>query len=151
MKKIFIFLIALISFVAVSAQTSTLPAMKNGFTYLSSTAAYTLRADTAYNVVFAAIQHYPTTQDIVVRLDTLGATKHTSVAVCVYGQKSAQKEDWTVIGDTVTWARTTTDTTIVISNATANRYRSYKIEAKGSTTSGARSKLSGIEFKQWLE
>ena len=137
--------------IALQAQTVTLPVVPVNTTYQAYATAQTLRADTALVFVYTAIKFQPTTQDFVVRLDTLGATKHTSVAVAIHGQKSAQKGDWTAIGSAVTWYRTTTDTVMVIANATANRYRSYKLTVTGSSTAGARSKVSKQEFKQWLE
>ena len=53
------------------------------------------------------------------------------MAVALYGQKSTIKGDWTQIGTTVNWKGTTSDTVIVISNATANRYSLYKAGLTG--------------------
>lgn len=156
MKRILFFLIALISFVAVSAQTVTLPTMaaaaqdKNA-TYQYVPTDYNLSAATVRYFVFTAPQAYPCTQDYVVNMDTVaGSTKHTSVAVQLQGQKSAMKNDWTNIGSAVTWKMTAADTTIIISNATANRYRNYRVSFTG-VGAGAVTKIDAQELKLFWE
>lgn len=137
MKKIFIFLMLLVATLA-TAQTVTLPTMaaannNNAATNQIVTTDYTLTNTTARSFIWTAPQPKPCTQDITIDLDSL-AGNHTNVAVAVYGQKSSIKGDWTQIGGTVNWKGTTADTTIVISNATANRYSWYKMTLTGTGT-----------------
>ena len=137
MKK-FISILFLFAFTIVfaTAQSVTLPTMEayaKGGTYQQVTTDYTLTNTTARTFIFTAPQPEPTTQDYVVNLDSLTGN-HTNVAVALYGQKSDIKADWTQIGSTVNWIGTTVDTTIIISNATLNRYRNYKAVITGTGT-----------------
>jgi hypothetical protein len=143
----------MITVLSVSAQTVTLPKMQPGFTLQPVTASYQLSVATVRNFIFTAPQAVPTTQDFIVELDTVAGTptQHATVAVALYGQKSAIAGDWTQIGTTKTWYNTTLDTVIVISNATANRYSSYKVTYTGSNTSGAKTMITQQYFKQYLE
>lgn len=136
MKQFILFLMLVVAMVA-TAQTVTVPAMATGSTVQLLATDYTLTNTTVRNFLWTAPQPKPTTQDIVIDLDSL-AGNHTNVAVAVYGQKSNIKGDWTQIGSTVNWKGKTADTTIIISNATANRYSWYKTTltatGTGSTT-----------------
>jgi hypothetical protein len=153
MKKFIFLLIALISFVAVQAQTVNVPAMKAGFTWTYVTTPYQLSVATVRNFIFPAPQAQPTTQDFVVELDTVAGTptQHATVSVALFGQKSSIAGDWTAIGSAKTWYNTTLDTVIILSNATANRYASYKVVYTGSNTSGAKTQITRQYFKQYLE
>ena len=152
MKKFILFLIAMITVLSVSAQTVTLPKMQPGFTLQPVTTSYQLSVATVRNFIFTAPQAYPTTQDFIVELDTVAGTptQHATVAVALYGQKSAIAGDWTSIA-TKTWYNTTLDTVIILSNATANRYSNYKIEYTGSNTSGAKTQITQQALKLYLE
>lgn len=137
MKQFILFIMLVVATIA-TAQTVTLPTMasannNNAATNQIVTTDYTLTNTTVRNFIWTAPQPKPTTQDIVIDLDSL-AGNHTNVAVAVYGQKSNIKGDWTQIGSTVNWKGTTSDTTIVISNATANRYSWYKTTITGTGT-----------------
>lgn len=133
--KNFILFIMLIVGMTLTAQTVTHPTMAgaaqnpNATSQLVSTD-YTLTNATVRNFIFTAPQPKPCTQDFVIKLDSLSGN-HTNVAVALYGQKSTIKGDWTQIGTTVNWKGTTSDTVIVISNATANRYSLYKAGLTG--------------------
>lgn len=158
MKKLIFFLLGMILSVAAMAQTVTLPTMAAAAqnvnaTYQLVTTDYTLSAATVRNFIFTAPQHYPTTQDYAINLDTIVGTNHTSIAVALYGQKSTLKGDWTAIGSAVTWTlgiNNAADTTIVISNSTAARYRNYKVTVTGVGT-GAVTKIDAQELKLYLE
>jgi hypothetical protein len=154
MKRILFLLIALVAFVAIQAQTVVMPAMKVGFTFTSSDTPYTLSAATVRNFVFPAPQHTKATQDYVIKLDTIVGKNHTTVAVALFGQKSAVKGDWTAIGSAVTWTVATTaaspDTTIIISNVTATRYQNYKVTVTGVGT-GAVTRIAHQYLKLYLE
>ena len=73
---------------------------------------------------------------------------HTNVAVALYGAKFATSA-YSAIGSAVNWKGTTGDTTIVISNATANRYRYYKIVVTGTGTGVT--KIDSQELKLYAE
>jgi hypothetical protein len=84
--------------------------------------------------IFPAAKDYPTTQDYVIKLDSV-AGGDQNVTVVFAGQKYALKNDWTTIA-TATWYGTTVDTVMVLSTDTANRYRSYRstVTAAGAGT-----------------
>ena len=153
MKKIILFLMLMVAFVA-TAQTVTLPTMAGATNNINATAQtvvtdYTLTATTVRNFIWTAPQPKPTTQDFVINLDSLTGN-HTNVAVALYGQKSQYKGDWTQIGSTVNWKGTTADTTILISNATANRYSLYKTVVTG-TGAASTTKIDVMGLKLYLE
>ena len=143
----------MVAFVA-TAQTVTLPTMAGAAQDKNATAQtvvtdYTLTATTVRNFIWTAPQPKPTTQDFVINLDSLTGN-HTNVAVALYGQKSQYKGDWTQIGSTVNWKGTTADTTILISNATANRYSLYKTVVTG-TGAASTTKIDVMGLKLYLE
>lgn len=131
MKKfLFIALFGLIALFS-QAQMSTIT-VPTGLTYISHATDYTLTNAVTQYLLVKAPQHYPATQDILVKLDSL-AGDHTNVAVSLFGRKF-DTDAWVAIGSAVNWKGTTADTTIVISNATLNRYRDYKINYLGTGT-----------------
>jgi len=133
------------------AQTVTLQSMeayRTGGTYQLVNTDYNLDTTTARTFIFTAPQAQPTTQDYVVNIDSVFGNQ-TNVAVALYGQKSTIAVDWTQIGSTVNWLGTTSDTTIIISNATANRFRNYKAVITG--TGNGRSKIDAQELKLFKE
>jgi hypothetical protein len=152
MKK-FISILFLFAFTIVfaTAQSVTLPTMDSyvkGGTYQIINTDYTLTNATARTFIYTAPQPEPTTQDYVVKLDSLTGN-HTNVSVALWGQKSSVKADWTQIGSTVNWIGTTVDTTIIISNATANRYRNYKAVITGTGTGTTRVDVQELKlFKE---
>ncbi|HEY5588412.1 MAG TPA: hypothetical protein VIK86_05585 [Candidatus Paceibacterota bacterium] len=151
MKK-FISILFLMSFCFIAmAQTVTLQSMeayRTGGTYQLVNTDYNLDTTTARTFIFTAPQAQPTTQDYVVNIDSVFGNQ-TNVAVALYGQKSTIAVDWTQIGSTVNWLGTTSDTTIIISNATANRFRNYKAVITG--TGNGRSKIDAQELKLFKE
>lgn len=116
-------------FVQAQMATVTIP---TGQTYISYAIDNTLTNTTASYLLVKAPQHYPTTQDILVRL-VEGTGNHTNVAVSLFGRKF-DTGAWVAIGSAINWKGTTADTTIIISNATENRYRDYKINYVGTGT-----------------
>jgi hypothetical protein len=108
---------------------------------------YKITGTTAGYVLFQAAMNYPTTQDFVIRLDSASGN-HTAVAIVVAGQKSVLKNDWTTVA-TATWYRTTKDTVIILSNATASRYQNFKYTFTGTGTGVT--KLTNSYLKLWLE
>jgi DNA-binding beta-propeller fold protein YncE len=127
MKKL---LFVLMSFMMVFAfgsmaqnKTVTIPT-GNSYIDVAHTAADTVSATrTSYFLLIKAPQHFKTTQDLYVKLDSISLSKGT---VLLQGQKF-DNGAWVNIGSAVTWNGTSADTSIVISNATATRYRNYKV------------------------
>lgn len=113
------------AFIGVEAQNKTASiATDNSFVDVIHTAADTVSANrTTYFLLIKAPQHYKTTQDLYVKLNNVSGGKGT---VLLQGQKFDDGA-WVNIGSAVTWAGSSADTTIVISNATATRYRNYKV------------------------
>lgn len=148
MKKLFLILAVIFAVVSVSNAQLGTTVMNAGTTYAKVVSDYNITNTTAVYYQFKAGQHYPTTQDYVVNLDSISGN-HTNVAVALYGQKSDLKGDWTAIGAAINWKGTTADTTIIISNSTANRYRNYKITFTGTGTGVT--KIDTQELKLYLE
>jgi hypothetical protein len=154
MKRLILFIIAVFTVVFVEAQVATAKILiPNTYATITSPTAtasiYKITSTTAGYVLFQAPMNNGSKQDYVIKLDSVSGN-HTNVAVAVYGQKSTIKGDWTQIGSTVNWKGTTADTTIVISNATANRYRDYKVTYT-LTGTGSVAGIKNQEFKLYLE
>lgn len=96
-----------------------------------------------YIIQINAAQNYPTTQDFMVVIDSVDVP---NLSVQLSGSKF--NNTYSDIGSPVTWAGTTSDTTIVISNTNENRYRYYR--ATFTWTSGE-AKLSEAAFKLFYE
>jgi hypothetical protein len=151
MKNILLLVCALFVSVFASAQFATSGVTK-GSTYVSITsptsAPYIITNTTAKYWLVNAGQDFASMQDFAVQLDSVSGN-HTNVAVALYGQKSELKADWTQIGSTVNWKGTTADTIILFTNATANRYRNFKVTYTGTGTGVT--KITKQEFKLWLQ
>ena len=142
-KYILIVMIAIVAVITTEAQTVKMPA---GATYaeynLPVTATNTVTATTYFN----AAVHQPATQDLRVKL-TKGTGSLTKVTVTLAGTKFG--DTWTTIGSVVNWKLTTADTIITISNATANRFRDYKVTYTGTGTGTAT--VNPQKIKLYLE
>jgi hypothetical protein len=145
MKK-FIF-IAIFGLLAIfsQAQMATLNIPVNS-SFVTLGTDYTLTNTTAQYLVVNAPQHSPTTLDFTVSLVKLTGTP-TRVNIVLYGQKTADTP-WVSIA-TGFWKVTTADTVMTLSNATANRYRNYKILYTPAGT--GTSKIDKQDFKLYFE
>lgn len=142
MKKL-VFLFALIlSVFVVNAQTVNLTMPANA-SYIKVPTDYTVTNTTARTFIFLAGNEFPATQDYLIHLDSVSGN-HTNVAVALYGSKFATSA-FSQIGSTINWKGVSADTTIVISNASANRYRYYKVTVTGTGTGV--SKVDSQELK----
>ena len=130
MKKLL--LLSLFAFVALAVNAQTYTYAMGAKTYASSGVDRVITNTTVVNLVWFAPNDNPTTQDFLVQLDSTSGN-HTNVAVQLMGAKFATGA-YSNIGSAVNWTGSTGDTTIVISNATANRYRYYKIVVTGTGT-----------------
>ena len=152
MKKLILFLIALSFSVIGMAQLATVTVANGGTfgsgAYTTTNTATRITNTTAGYILFKAANPFPSTQDFAIKLDSVSGN-HTNVAAQVYGQKSELKGDWTTIGSAVNWKGTTKDTVIVISNASANRYRNYKIILTG--TGAGVTRVLNAEVKLFQE
>lgn len=124
MKKYIIFTALIFAAIFSNAQMATVT-INPGLSYAQAPTTYTLTNTTAQYFQIDAPQHWPTTQDFLCHLDSMTGN-HTRVTVQLMGQKF-NTAAWANIGSAVAWTGTTADTTIVISNATANRYRNFKV------------------------
>lgn len=146
MKKfILIAILGLVSLFS-QAQIATVNLL-DGQTFASVTTDYNVTNTTAAYLLVNGAKHQAATQDILVQLDSLSGN-HTNVAVSLWGRKF-DTGAWVAIGSAVNWKGTTADTTIIISNATANRYRSYKINYVGTGTGVTKVDLQ--QFKLYTE
>lgn len=144
MKRLLFLLIAVMGFAFANAQTIY---VDKPSTYAAYSTDVTVTNTTAATVYFEGRQDFKATQDYLCQLDSTSGN-HTNVAVELYGQKF-DSGAWSQIGSTVNWAGTTADTTIIISNTTANRYRKYKAVFTGTGTGVTT--VDSQEFKVWLE
>lgn len=145
MKRLFLLIALIVAVLAVNAQT-VVP-VQTGKTYGKYSTAVVLSNAVAKYTQFNAAQNYPSTQDFLCHLDSASGN-HTNVAVALFGQKF-DTSAWTAIGSAVNWKGTTADTTIVISNATAARYRNFKVTYTGTGT--GTTSIASQEFKLYLE
>jgi len=139
--------ILMLVFVAFIGQAQTKTTELGTATYADVLTNYTLTNTTAQYFVYHAAKEKPATQDYLVTLDSLSGN-HTNVAVTLYGKKFTDSA-YAAIGSTVNWKGTTADTTIVISNATPNRYTYYKVLF--TPTGTGTTKVNLQRFKIYLE
>jgi hypothetical protein len=147
MKRIMLAMCLLIFAIGLQAQTATvnISELKSYTEYLVPVGQ---TSGTTTSFVVKGNQHQPTTQDLVVHLDSIAGGTHSST-VKLYGSKFSPYT-WVQIGNTpTTWKATSGDTTIYISNATAARYRDFKIEIVNA--SGDNTSIAWWKFKLWRE
>jgi uncharacterized protein YxeA len=132
MKKLFVLLSIMLLGIGLYAQTYTMPNLASAETYIKVTTDYVATNTTAVNLIFPTGNHFTTTQDYLIQLDSTSGNQ-TNVAVALYGAKFATSA-YSAIGSAVNWKGSTGDTTIVISNATAARWRYFKIVVTGTGT-----------------
>lgn len=105
--------------------------------------------DTLHTFLIYPSEHQKTTQDLYVVLDSISGDPN--ITVTLQAKKFLSDSiDWTTIGSAITWAGTDGDTTIVISNATANRYRIYQVLFDATSTT-QKSTVYDCQFKVWRE
>lgn len=136
MRKLILILALVIVAINLSAQTATIS--MNTYAKKIVDANYTLSNAVADTFLFLASRTYPVTQTYQVNLDSLTGN-HTNVAVALYGSELGTVT-WTQIGSTINWKGLGdgTDTTIIISNTTANKYNYYKAIIVGTGTGTTR-------------
>ena len=147
MKKL-MFLLAFVTVIfTVQAQMST-SNLTPGNTYTENPTDVILTGTVAQYWQINAPQNYYTGQSITIQLDSLAGT-HTTVTVAISGRVSDQTATWTSIGSSIVWHGTTSDTTIIFTNATENAYRQYKVLFTGVGATGTTT-IDNREFKQWF-
>ena len=147
MRKVFLmvlFVIGMITTTFAQDATVNVPIEKTYESYMTD---ISVGSGATKWVLINTDQHYPTTQDLIIHLDSVSGGAHTTT-VKLFGTKFTT-EGWTQIGSTVTWKATTADTTIVVSNATAARWRAYKVEVVNA--SGDVTTIDYLKFKFWRE
>jgi len=151
MKKILFFCLLTISFLITAttiAQDKTTVSLTAGATYVNvpCTAADTLKSTDTIWTLTKSNKDWPATQDVLVKLTKISGSPR--VAFSFWGRKFTTSA-WVQIGSTVTWYATTTDTTALISNATDNRYREYKMRLT-TTATAQKSRLDKLEIKEYF-
>lgn len=131
--------------IAIASQAQTVK-INAGSTYAEYALPVTVTNAVTSTVYFTPVQHQPATQDFRVKL-TKGTGAQSKVVVTLAGSKFG--DTWSTIGSAVNWKLTTADTIITISNATANRYRLYKVTYTGTGT--GTSIVNPQYFKLYLE
>lgn len=150
MKKLIVFFaIMLFGAVAFGQRSISLsPEVTYGSHMLPATETITGVGSFTYEVF--ANKHVKTTQDLKIVLDSL---KTPRASVQLKGKKFAS-DAYTNIGTATAWKGTSSDTSIIVSNTSANRYRYYAVTVTSDTTGvGATAKLGvrSLEWKLWLE
>jgi len=138
-----VLLIGMISYTFGQSATLTLDVNKT-YTSYSTDVTVGSGATVWYKVV--GNQHEPCTQDLEIHLDSISGGTHATT-VKLFGTKFGTT--YTQIGSTITWIAQTADTTILFSNATATRYRDYKIEVINA--SGDVTVIDYWKFKLYVE
>lgn len=146
MRKLFLILAVLFGFIAyTNAQIATIYLNENQ-TYYEYTTDVTLTNTTAQYFEVITPAPWWTTQTVTVDMDSL-AGNHTNVNVALTGRDS-DLMGWTAITD-VDWdtgnAWASTDTTMVVQNATEKAYRRYKVTFTGTGT--GTTTIANFEFK----
>lgn len=145
MKKL-IFLIALMLTVVISSAQMLTTNLGSDATYVKVTTDYTLTNTTARYWQINTEPKYYNAQSLVIHLDSASGN-HTNMAVALTGRISDVDPTWTAIGSTVNWKGTTADTTIIITNATENVYRQFKLTFTGTGT--GTTTIADMVFKQY--
>lgn len=150
MKKYLLILIALISVSLFTIGQDHTGSIGSG-TYLKFNLgqdADTLNASDTYYLQVNADQHQPITQDLIFTIDSVSGAPH--VTFTLQGKKFSDVASWSDIGSAVVWSGSTSDTTILISNATANRYRLLRLLVATNATA-QKVEMQSAEFKVWRE
>jgi hypothetical protein len=147
MKKILFLIMLFVGMVVtVSAQTKT-GSIPVGNTYIdmdfSATADTLGSGRTVYTIQVNSPQRTAATQDLFIKLDSISGSKAT---VQLQGAKFTTSA-YASIGSAVTWAGSSADTSIVVSNTTANRYQYYRVVV---TRTAGTLKISDLLFKLYL-
>lgn len=103
--------------------------------------------DQIYYVDVAVNKNNPLTQDAYISLDSVSGSPQ--IAVILQGKKFAD-EDYSNIGSATTWHGSSSDTTFILSNATANRYRYIRIKFDATATAQM-SLINDVQLKIWNE
>ena len=118
-KLISILFLVVIGFFAVAQGGTDKLDLGNTFIDWTLTDADTVSGTSSATYVLAVNKHQPTTQDVLVVLDSINAP---NVTVQLKGKKFLESS-YDSIGSAVEWAGTSADTIIEISNSTKNWYR----------------------------
>jgi len=147
MKKLFVLISLAFIVLVANAQTATIALADNN--YITSAVDYSITAATVRNIIFDARgADWTTTQDFLVNIDSV-AGYHSSMSIQLHGAKFATGA-YSTIGSAVVYygrnAGVSTDTTIILSNATATRWNFFKIAITPVGATGV-SKIDAFEVK----
>jgi len=107
----------------------------------------TLGTTDTFTINIDARKDFPATQDFFIELDSVSGTP--TVSIQLKGKKFSDAA-YANIGSAIEWTGTSGDTTIMISNATENRYRFYQVVCTADATT-QKSLVTAAEFKIYLE
>jgi len=102
--------------------------------------------DTLYSIEININQHYKSCQNVYIDIDSVSGTPTMDISL---QGRVFSTDTWTTIGSAVSWAGTG-DTTFSIANATAKRYRLYRILFDANSTA-QKAKIMDVKFKAWRE
>ena len=150
MKKLFLFIVFLTSFLMSEAQIATIY-MKEGQTSAEYSTDVTLTDGTAKYFLIKCPKDYYTAQAYCLSLDSLTGN-HTKIACVLAGRYTDETstrvtDTWTTIS-TTNWGCTKIDTVFCVVNATENGYNEFKLTLTGTGT--GTSQIDNFEFKQYL-
>lgn len=141
MKKLIFLIAILLTGLFADAQT-VYSYGKDNQTYFENTTDYAMVGTRTRDWVITAPCDFPTAQLFTCALS--GDSAHYTVQLNMYGRVS-DLAAWSAIGSPILWCQTTSDTVIVFSNTTENRYRQYRAlftpGGKGGTVTNMELKL----------
>ncbi len=145
MKRLILIITVLFMSAVAMAQGGTAGLnVENTFYQWTLSDADTVSGTSAATYALEINKQHPTTQDVLLTLDSIDAP---AVSIQLKGKKFAEN-DYSNIGSAVEWAGTSEDTTITISNATANRYRYIGLTV---TATSGKAQLTKLKEKIYLE
>lgn len=147
MKKLILSLIIFVALVGTTNAQDKKIQIKTGNSItglVKFSAADTIAAGkTSYVLLVEAPQNYPCTQDVMITLDSISTpTASLQLAGSKFGNT------YTSIGAALPYSGATADTTFIISNETANRYRYYRLTV---TRSAGKAAISDFKLKLYYE
>lgn len=145
---IFIFGILFSLILSIEAQDKVYYMGSSTYQKATFTSADTISSnDTLFIVEIDAGENQKTTQNFKTVLDSVSGTP--TVDITLQG-RVFDGDTWNTIGSSVSWTGTSGDTTIYITNTTANRYRQYRW-LYDATTDAQKSTITSGELKLWRE
>lgn len=145
MKRLVLFIALMFTLTVISEAQIATKNLEPGETYWNYPTDVTLTNTTAKYFAINSQSDYYTAQNYVIHLDSASGN-HTNVALVLTGMVSSSAASWTTIS-TINWKGTTSDTTIIYTNATETPYRRYRLTLTGTGT--GTTTIANFEWKEW--